>query len=271
MVKKQGYLREELKVFKIKDYTDKEFSFHYHDFYKIIVFVAGDVTYSIEGKNYELNPYDIVLVSESEIHRPIINKNVEYDRYVMYISGSFFKNYPALIECFNKAKEDHTNVMRVSNIDYSKLTELLDKAVGKIKSDEKFGSLYLHTYAMQALLLINESVSSNGLRFEGKVSYDKKMLDVCEYINSHLKEDLSIESLSEKFYISKYYFMHKFKEYTGLTLHHYILEKRLLYTKQLIESGEKATFACVMAGFKDYSTYIRAKKRLNSRFMKDLE
>ena len=147
----------------------------------------------------------------------------------------------------------------------------LKKCVEKVKEDEKFGSLYLHTYAMQALLLINESVSLNGLHFEGKVSYDKKMLDVCEYINSHLKEDLSIESLSEKFYISKYYFMHKFKEYTGLTLHQYILEKRLLHTRQLIESGEKATFACVMAGFKDYSTYIRAKKRLSSRFMEDLE
>lgn len=271
MIKKQGYLKEELKVFKIKDYTDKDFSFHYHDFYKIIVFVSGDVTYCIEGKNYELNPKDIVLVSQNEIHKPIINKGVEYDRFVMYISGDFLKEYPVLMNCFLKAKEQRTNVMRVSNIDYSKLSELLEKAVNKIKNDDKFGSLYLHTYATQALLLINESVEENGLRFEGKVSYDKKMLDVCEYINTHLKDDLSIESLSEKFFISKYYFMHKFKEYTGLTLHHYILEKRLLYTKQLIESGEKATCACIAAGFKDYSTYIRARKRLNSRFMQDLE
>ena len=103
MIKKQGYLKEELKVFKIKDYTDKEFSFHYHDFYKIIVFVSGDVTYCIEGKNYELNPKDIVLVSQNEIHKPIINKGVEYDRFVMYISGDFLKEYPVLMNCFLKA------------------------------------------------------------------------------------------------------------------------------------------------------------------------
>ena len=89
MYKKQGYLTREFKIFHIKDKTDKTFDFHYHDFYKIIVFIKGDVVYSIEGKNYELRPMDIVLVGKNEIHKPIINPEVEYERIVLYLSQSF--------------------------------------------------------------------------------------------------------------------------------------------------------------------------------------
>ena len=101
--------------------------------------------------------------------------------------------------------------------------------------------------------------------------YDKRILEVCDYINSHIKEDLSVEALCSKFYISKYYFMHKFKEYTGVTVHSYILEKRILYVSKLVDGGSKVTAACTEAGFKDYSTYLRARKRLASRLVNSLE
>ena len=59
---KTGYLTEDYRFFYIKDRSDRKYSFHYHDFYKIIVFVKGMVNYNVEGKNYELKPYDLVQV-----------------------------------------------------------------------------------------------------------------------------------------------------------------------------------------------------------------
>jgi len=225
----------------------------------------GNVVYNIEGKNYELKPGDIVIVSANEIHRPVVDPDVNYERIVLYLSQSFLNQDERLSLCFETAKENHTNVMRMSGIDYSKLVEILEQALQKEKTDEYGGSLFSKLYVTESLLIINESVHNNGLLFEGYVSYDRKIIEVCEYINSHLNEDLSVEKLSERFFISKYYFMRKFKEYTGVTVHHYILEKRILYTKSLIESGEKITVACVIAGFNDYSTYLRALKRFTPR------
>ena len=37
-LEKTGYLNEEFRLFHIKDQTSREFSWHYHDFHKIIVF-----------------------------------------------------------------------------------------------------------------------------------------------------------------------------------------------------------------------------------------
>ena len=46
---------------------------------------------------------------------------------------------------------------------------------------------------------------------------------VIAYINAHLSSDLSLDMLSERFYISKFYLSHQFKQYTQLSLHQYIL------------------------------------------------
>lgn len=271
MYKKQGYLREEFKIFKLKDRVSKDFPFHYHDFYKIIVFMGGNVIYNIEGKNYELKAGDIVVVSANEIHRPVIDSEVLYDRIVVYLSQSFLNEDKRLSEVFSEAKLKHTNVLRLSQGDYQNLVDLLEKAIKKEKEDDYAGSLYSRLYLTESLLCINESVHKNGLLFDGNVSYDRKIVDICEYINNHLQEDLSVDSLSEKFLISKYYFMRKFKEYTGVTVHNYILEKRVLNIKSLTDSGEKVTKACIRSGFKDYSTYLRAKKRLSSRLIESYD
>lgn len=271
MYEKQGYLTKEFKIFHIKDKSDKVFDFHYHEFYKIILFISGNVEYSVEGKNYELQPSDIVLISKNEIHKPVIDPLCEYERIVLYLSQSFLNLDPELTECFNVAKENHTNVMRLSKVDSIKLFDLLINAENKSKSDDFGSALSTKLSVMEAILLLSESAHNNGLLFEGQVSYDKKILEVCDYISSHIKEDLSVDSLSEKFFISKYYFMHKFKEYTGVTVHQYILEKRVLYVGSLVQSGDKVTAACIMAGFKDYSTYLRAKKRLQKRIVEDYE
>ena len=271
MYKKQGYLKEEFKIFKLKDKSTKSFNFHYHDFYKLIVFMDGNVNYSIEGKNYELKPGDIVVVSTNEIHRPVIDPLANYERIVLYLSQSFLNQDERLSECFKETHLKHTNVLRLTAGDYRHLIDTLDKAIKKETEDDYAGNLYSKLYVTESLLIINESVYKNGLLFEGAVDYDRKIIEVCEYINTHLKEDLSVDALSEKFFISKYYFMRKFKEYTGVTVHNYILEKRLLNTKSLTDSGEKVSTACIESGFKDYSTYLRAKKRITLRLIESYD
>ena len=39
--------------FHITDEEEHSFSYHYHDFYKILIFIRGDVTYHIEGKSFD--------------------------------------------------------------------------------------------------------------------------------------------------------------------------------------------------------------------------
>ena len=60
---KTGYLNEQFRLFHLKDQTRKEFSYHYHDFHKVVIFISGKAAYHIEGKAYQLKPWDILLVN----------------------------------------------------------------------------------------------------------------------------------------------------------------------------------------------------------------
>jgi len=37
---KTGYLEQDFRLFHIKDQTKREFSYHYHDFHKVIIFLS---------------------------------------------------------------------------------------------------------------------------------------------------------------------------------------------------------------------------------------
>lgn len=50
---KTGYLNEQFRLFHLKDQTRKEFSYHYHDFHKVVIFISGKAAYHIEGKAYQ--------------------------------------------------------------------------------------------------------------------------------------------------------------------------------------------------------------------------
>ena len=58
---KTGYLQNDFRIFHLNDMKKMEFSYHYHDFDKIVLFLSGDVTYSIEGRKYELKPMILFL------------------------------------------------------------------------------------------------------------------------------------------------------------------------------------------------------------------
>ena len=87
---------------------------------------------------------------------------------------------------------------------------------------------------------------------------DPKIEEILRYIAAHLTEDLTVEVLANRFYLSRYYLMHRFKAVTGYTVHQYISQKRLVLAGELIRSGVPVMKAAEQAGFGEYSTFLRA-------------
>lgn len=266
---KSGYLLEKFRLFHLKDDSPKEYEYHYHDFHKLIWFISGEVEYHIEGKSYRLEPHDILLVNRGEIHKPFVTAGTEYERYVFYISPDFLDEHSegedTLDLCFRMALKEQGNVIRLSPSESRTLFEtvkLLDRA-GK---EEIYASrMYCRILFLKLLIELNRCCISNPEIFHKMARYDKKVVEIIHYINENLASDLTIETLSDKFFLSKYHMMRKFKEETGYSMHQYILEKRILAARNLILEGSAATVASVECGFKDYSTFSRAYKKLLGR------
>ena len=72
---------------------------------------------------------------------------------------------------------------------------------------------------------------------------------------------MSLDSLAGEFYVSKYHIAHVFKDHIGISIHQYIMKKRLSACRDAIRNGTKITEAYLMYGFKDYSGFYRAFKK----------
>ena len=53
---RRGYLREDFRLFHLKDAAMEQVAWHYHSFHKVLVLLSGHASYTIEGQNYALEP-----------------------------------------------------------------------------------------------------------------------------------------------------------------------------------------------------------------------
>lgn len=257
---KTGYLDQEFRLFHIKDQTKRTFSYHYHDFHKVIIFLSGKAAYHIEGKSYYLKPWDILLVNRHAIHKPEIDFSVPYERFVLWIRDDIAE--ADLLRCFQKAIDRSFNLIRLDSGTQEKLKQLLCELEASLK-DEKFGSSLLSTALFtQFMIYVNRIFLEKQYIYDThSYSSDSQIEELLCYINHNLNEDLSIETLARKYYLSKYHMMRKFKEETGYTIHNYITSKRLLLARAQIAEGVPILKAAQLSGFSDYTTFSRAYKK----------
>lgn len=88
------------------------------------------------------------------------------------------------------------------------------------------------------------------------------------YLNQHFTEDITLDFLQEKFFISKYHLCRTFHNSTGLTIHDYIRKKRLANVRALKAQGKSITEAAITSGFKDYSSFYRAYQKNTTSLQK---
>jgi YesN/AraC family two-component response regulator len=66
------------------------------------------------------------------------------------------------------------------------------------------------------------------------ISRKRNLQSVKEYLDEHYQEKVTLESLSEIFYINKFYLTRIFKEQFGLTVNNYLLQIRITHAKQML-------------------------------------
>ena len=256
-----GYLKENYKYFHLKDTAGQERDFHFHDFDKLVILLSGKVDYLVENERYELKAWDILLVKHHTIHRAIIDKRLPYERIIIYLDRKFFdRAFPdaRLMDCFETADRSGRHLLEPNEDQVAALRQVID-AYENALGDTGFGSQTMRdTFIMQLLIQVGRvrAVAPE----EERNAYDPKIEKILSYINENLTSPLSVESLADQVYLSKYHFMRLFKAQTGSTVHSYVRQKRLMYAARLIREGIPASQAAADSGFSDYSSFHRAFK-----------
>ena len=208
-----------------------------------------------------------MLVGANVIHKPEIDTGVPYERYVIYLSEAFLAEGSecgeSLKYCFEEAQRRQNRVVHFDAESYEELVGcLLHMEKIARDRDDCMRGLLLKSAFLEFMALFNRNTLRQPGAFIETAVYHGKVIDVITYIQEHLTEDISVDVLAKRCYISKYYLMRQFKEATGYSIHQYINEKRIQAAKRMILSGMPASKACYECGFRDYSTFARRFKMI---------
>lgn len=252
------------------DYSRQEHSpsvnIHMHDWYEIYYFISGDVTYYVEGQSYRIKPNDILITNNRELHRPIFESDCPYERAIIQFTPTYVSPFQSadynLLDFFEKRKLGCYNRLSTEEVFLYKINETFDRLQGYINASAPENPILIKTAFIEMLVTFNKIFAQKQHTGAELYEYDKKVLEILDYINNHLEEKITLDILENAFFVNKYYLCHIFKKSTGFTVVEYITYKRIMKAKELLMTGMPVIEACHNVGFNDYSNFYKVFRKL---------
>ena len=121
---------------------------------------------------------------------------------------------------------------------------------------------YCETISSAVLNLLIDEIRRKKSTYIEKDPNDTLTKQVIEFINNNLTDNLNVNTIAQKLNVSSSTLMHTFKKNINISIHKYIIEKRLILAHSKISNGEYPVIASVESGFNDYSGFYRQYKKL---------
>ena len=260
--RKRGYLLENFRLFHLRSETGEQVDFHYHEFCKVLLLLSGQGSYSVEGNRYRLSPGDVVLLGSRSVHRPELEPGVPYERIIIYIAPEFLQQQSGadcdLLAIFSGQKG---HVLRPSEGRRKKLFSIAAALERELSRDGFGRDVISRAHLLQLVVEIGRGLAESADLPSPILPENPRILEIMDYLEGNLGEDVDMDALAERFYISKFHMMRLFRRETGSTIHTWLTQRRLMLARDLMAGGMSATQACYTCGFRNYSSFTRAYGR----------
>ena len=226
---------------------------HAHEWMEIYYCISGHGTYLVEGQQYPLEAGDIFIMRAAEAHKLFLDPDTPKERIAIHFSPALFAAVDTdgrLLRPFLERPLGQHNRFAAG-----------DEATTRLRAafnDFSFGAIpdvRLHLTARRLLFL----TVLDGIYQPEQTALPRRGLpgELVAYVNEHLFEDITVQSVADAFYRSRSQVERIFRDATGSSLWNYVTLKRLMAARAMIQRGESAGNACEVCGFSDYSAFYR--------------
>jgi len=245
-----SYIDSKLKIVLKKDSYKKneEFPINWHEGCELLLIKSGIVSVTCDGIENIYTPNQIAVINSSQIH-DIKSLSEKCIYYFLIIDNSLFESdidkffppiteNPIIIDCYNNIINELEN----------KKQNYKEAIIGYIKI---------------MLSLLSREVFNN----QEKNTINKRKLHlvkrVSQYIFENFTEEITLETLSQKLSINKYYLSHIFKEITGNTIITHLNYVRCKNAKSMLLTGNYNVAECAFScGYNNLSYFSKTYKQI---------
>lgn len=237
---------------------------HFHTFYELCVMLCPDTQHILEGKPYSLQTFDIIGIPPNLLHMTHYPEGDPCKRLIVRFSlpgqvNGLGDEYQQLLQVFHQ----ETPIFRFAPEVQQKLFRRLNDIFLLAQKKDPMRDLMIHVKFVEFLTLLYLNQSSNLYANEtAMTATEKKMYAIASYIHAHYAEELSLEMLAQKFFISSYYLSHQFKDVTGFTLTDYIQMTKVRNVQaMLLNTQSPITEVAMTCGFNSFSQFNRVFRK----------
>lgn len=218
-----------------------------HTYHEILYYLDGDAQLVTVKSRQKLKKGTLIIIPRDCYHWIELKEPERFTR--LKISFSSNEELQPIIPMV-------MNEIRVISDAHISIIQALQKIISSFDEEDKniasIGSYGAFLMMMSCLATTMEDTELKSNDINGLVS---KSIDI---IDSNLSQSIKISDIAKKLNVSESALSHNFRREIGISFHKYILQKRLVRARMLIESGEKPTKIYAECGFGDYSSFYKA-------------
>lgn len=238
-------------------------AFHKHNGYEIYLFLQGDINLLVEHSCVHLERGALAIMNPTEYHLAVSLDGGLYERYTLNLNSNFLRSLSTsktnFISFFNKRIPGQNNIVILPEEDIQTILGLyvsLKQALGNVTF---CSDILANSYCMQILYFVcNRFIEAKNIP---ENIMPPLITRTIQYINDNIDKPLTLAELENELSYNRDYISKQFKQYTGMSIKKYILEKKIALAESLLATGQSVTDVCYNTGFNDYANFIRTFKK----------
>ena len=230
---------------------------HDHSAVEICLTLEGVVDYMVNDTIYHVRKGEVLIIPPDMPHS--LNMGTNSSRYLyLFEPETVFgmRDIKALIQQFNRSFYLHDG-----SDAHIRIRETLLKAQAVYERGEPMWNTACYGYILRMYAVLGQHYLLNPRirQREASHSVDREVISAAMgFINTHYREDLTLDDVAEFAGFSRYYFSRSFKKQTGYSFKDYLCQKRLQVAMDLlIRSNSSMRDVAIESGFGSVATFNR--------------
>lgn len=233
---------------------------HFHEDFELLLSLSDGKNFFVRDMLYPLQRGTLLLLSNAELHRSTGGEERTYERYVLHFSPEYVSSLSTKQSNLISFLRASPRYLQLSEEELSQMVKLLEACRRPVI---RFGDdIRLEAAFVEVLLTICELFGAQESSTPLQLSDFVRVAPMIDYIQQSLTEPLNLDMLAEKFFISKHYLCHLFKQATGFGVVEYIIHCRILHAQAFLRQGKSVQEAGEESGFHNNAHFIRTFHKL---------
>lgn len=244
---------------------------HWHEQLEFIKVKRGKVVVTIDENKFKAEEGDLIFINSGQIHimEPIgDDASIEGMIFGKHLISDLSESYDTRhLYYLHISGKIHRNLFSLSHDLWRELNECMEASSNEYYAQDICHEMIIKSciYRMITAILRYYREQNNvntAIAMRRVEQHYAQLRPVLDYIETHISESLSLESLSKLIHLSPYHFSRLFKKTTSVTLTDYITSTRIRIAKKLlIEDKLTVTEIAESTGFHDVSYFGRVFKK----------